>query len=95
MMYEPNIYNTCTEGDLGYTASPVLLTQVPYDDPKSPEGMYSTLFSSLRSMVERSIGDTKGIWRAVNDERTMCREPEKAKNAILVTAVLHNYQIDP
>lgn len=79
--------------DTGYNVSNIVLTKVKPVKPGSPEADYNSLMGHTRSLVEQTFGQWLNKWRAIGKEERLHYTPEKARDIVVATAVLHNFEI--
>lgn len=77
-------------GDSGYPLEPWLMTPVLNAQPGSPEDRYTNAHCRARVCVERLNGVLKGVFRCLNQDRTLRYSPRKCGSIINACAVLHN-----
>lgn len=78
-------------GDGAYPLQLWLVTPIPgCHAPGSPAARFNSAHSSLRSVVERTIGVLKSRFRCLQRYRALHYEPETAAKIVAACAVLHN-----
>lgn len=78
-------------GDGGYTLSPVLLIADQHAAPDTAVWRFSERLRVARSIVERTFGIWKQVWRCLHKERCLHYEPIFAAEIVQACAILHNF----
>uniref|UniRef100_A0A1B0GQA0 Uncharacterized protein n=1 Tax=Phlebotomus papatasi TaxID=29031 RepID=A0A1B0GQA0_PHLPP len=84
--------NSFLLGDSGYGLKPWLITPFRNESP-ARERRFNYILSQARSVIERTNGRLKNLFRCLNSERKLRYRPEIAGQIVVACCVIHNILI--